>query len=124
MGFVWVFVGGGLGAMARHAVNLGAVRVAGPGFPFGTLVVNVTGSLIMGLIAGYLAFRGEASQAWRLFLMTGILGGYTTFSAFSLDTIVLAERGEWAMAAVYVAASVALSVLGVVAGLALTRQLL
>ena len=75
---------------------------SGTGFPFGTLIVNVTGSLMMGLIAGYFAFKGDASQNWRLFLTTGILGGYTTFSAFSLDAALLYERGEVSLAAIYV----------------------
>ncbi len=71
-----------------------APAVIGTGFPWGTFIINITGSTVMGLIAGYLAFKGEASQPWRLFLMTGILGGYTTFSAFSLDAALLYERGE------------------------------
>ena len=75
----------------------------------------------MGLLAGYFAFRGDASQTWRLFLMTGVLGGYTTFSAFSLDAVLLWERNEIALAVLYVTASVALSLLGLVAGLWLTR---
>ena len=75
----------------------------------------------MGLIAGYLAFKGAAAQPWRLFLMTGILGGYTTFSAFSLDTAVLYERGEIGLAALYVLGAVVLSIAGLFAGLALIR---
>ena len=77
----------------------------------------------MGLIAGYLAFKGEASQPWRLFLMTGILGGYTTFSAFSLDAALLYERGETGLALFYVLGSVVLSIVGLFAGLALVRHL-
>ena len=77
----------------------------------------------MGLIAGYLAFKGETSQPWRLFLMTGILGGYTTFSAFSLDTALLYERGELGLAAAYVLGSVVLSIAGLFAGLAVVRHL-
>ena len=76
----------------------------------------------MGLIAGYLAFQGDASQHWRLFLMTGILGGYTTFSAYSLDAALLYERGELGLAALYVIGSVVLSIAGLFAGLALVRQ--
>jgi fluoride exporter len=106
----------------RHGVNLGALRWLGPGFPFGTLIVNVTGSLVMGLIAGYFAFKGDASQNWRLFLTTGILGGYTTFSAFSLDAALLYERGEVSLAAIYVVASVVLSIAGLFAGLAIARS--
>jgi len=122
MGYAIVFLGGGLGAALRHGVNLGALRWLGPGFPFGTFIVNVTGSLIMGLIAGYFAFKGDASQNWRLFLTTGILGGYTTFSAFSLDAALLYERGETSLAAIYVLASVLLSIAGLFAGLWLARN--
>ena len=117
-----IHFGGGLGATLRHAINIGCARACGTNFPYGTFVINITGSLVMGLVAGYLAFKGEASQPWRLFLMTGILGGYTTFSAFSLDTILLYERGELGLAALYVAGSVVLSILGLVAGLALIRH--
>ena len=122
MGYAIVFLGGGLGAALRHGVNLGAARWLGAGFPFGTLIVNVTGSLLMGLIAGYFAFKGDASQSWRMFLTTGILGGYTTFSAFSLDAAVLYERGEVWPAAIYVVASVVLSIAGLFAGLAIARS--
>ena len=83
---------------------------------------QLSGSTVMGLIAGYLAFKGEASQPWRLFVMTGILGGYTTFSAYSLDAALLYERGELASAALYVVGSVVLSIAGLFAGLALVRQ--
>ena len=79
MGYVLVFFGGGLGATLRHAVNIACARGIGTSFPYGTFIINITGSIVMGLIAGYLAFKGEASQHWRLSLMTGILGGYTTF---------------------------------------------
>jgi fluoride exporter len=118
-----VFFGGGLGAMLRHFINLTCARCVGTAFPYGTFVINITGSTVMGLIAGYLAFKGEASQPWRLFLMTGILGGYTTFSAFSLDTALLYERGELGLAAFYVLGSVTLSIAGLFAGLALVRHL-
>ena len=122
MGYIIVFLGGGLGAALRHGVNLGAARWLGSGFPFSTLIVNVTGSLVMGFIAGYFAFKGDASQNWRLFLATGILGGYTTFSAFSLDAALLYERGEISLAAIYVVASVVLSIAGLFAGLAIVRS--
>ncbi len=118
-----VFVGGGLGAALRHGVNVGAARLFGMSFPFGTLTVNVVGCLIMGLLAGYFAFKGDVSQHWRLFLTTGILGGFTTFSAFSLDVAALYERGEVALAAIYILASVFISLLAVFAGLALMRNL-
>ncbi len=122
MGYAIVFLGGGLGAALRHGMNLGVARWLGTAFPYGTLIINVTGSLVMGLVAGYFAFRGDASQSWRLFLTTGILGGYTTFSAFSLDAALLYQRGEVSSAAIYVAASVALSIGGLFAGLALARS--
>jgi fluoride exporter len=118
-----VFFGGGLGATLRHLVNLICARCIGTAFPWGTFIINITGSAVMGLIAGYLALKGEASQPWRLFLMTGILGGYTTFSAFSLDTALLYERGELGLAALYVVGSVVLSIAGLFAGLAVVRQL-
>ena len=122
MNYLIVFVGGGLGATLRHAVNVLCARLLGTAFPYGTFIINISGSIVMGLIAGYLAFRGEATQHWRLFLMTGILGGYTTFSAFSLDAALLYERGEFGLALVYVLGSVVLSILGLFAGLALVRH--
>ena len=121
-GFLLVFLGGGIGAAFRHGVNLLSARWLGTAFPYATLFENVTGSLLMGLLAGYFAFKGDASQSWRLFLTTGILGGYTTFSAFSLDTVLLYERGELGLAALYVLASVALSIAGLFAGLAMVRN--
>ncbi len=122
MGYVLVFVGGGLGAMLRHGLNVGIGRWLGLSFPWSTFFINVTGSLVMGLIAGWFAFKTDASQAWRLFLTTGVLGGYTTFSAFSLDTALLYERGEVGLAAFYVLGSVILSICGLFAGLWLVRN--
>jgi fluoride exporter len=123
MNYVLVFIGGGLGSVLRHTVNVVCPRILGTNFPYHTFIINITGSTIMGLIAGYLAFKGDAVQSWRLFIMTGILGGYTTFSAYSLDSAVLYERGEIALAALYVVGSVMLSILGLFAGLALIRNL-
>jgi CrcB protein len=123
MNYILVFFGGGLGATLRHLVNVTCARCIGTAFPYGTFIINITGSIVMGLIAGYLAFKGEASQPWRLFLMTGILGGYTTFSAFSLDTALLYERGEIGLALFYVGGSVVFSIAGLFAGLALMRHL-
>jgi CrcB protein len=123
MAYLLVFFGGGLGATLRHAINMACAKAFGTDFPYGTFVINITGSTVMGLIAGYLAFKGTASQHWRLFLMTGILGGYTTFSAFSLDTVLLYERGALGAAALYVLGSVILSIAGLFAGLALIRYL-
>lgn len=123
MAYFMVFIGGGLGAALRHGVNIGSARLFGTSFPVGTLTVNVVGCLVMGLLAGYFAFRGDVSQHWRLFLTTGMLGGFTTFSAFSLDVAALYERGEPALAAGYIAASVVLSLAAVFTGLALMRSL-
>ena len=122
IGFLVVFVGGGIGAALRHGVNLLAARWLGAGFPWATLIENVSGSFVMGLIGAYFAFKGDASQNFRLLLTTGILGGYTTFSAFSLDVALLYERGEMALAVLYVLASVALAIGGLFAGFALVRH--
>ena len=123
MGFLIVFLGGGLGAALRHGVNLFSMRTLGAAFPYATAFENVTGSFMMGLLAGYFAFRGGGTSShWQLFLTTGILGGYTTFSAFSLDAVLLYERGALALAALYVLGSVVLSIAGLMAGLALARQ--
>ena len=122
MSYLIVFLGGGLGAALRHGVNVTMARLFGTAFPYATLFENVTGSLVMGLLAAYFTFRGDASQSWRLFLTTGILGGYTTFSAFSLDAMLLYERGAFGLAALYVLASVLLSIGGLFAGFALVRH--
>jgi len=121
--FFLVFLGGGLGAMLRHLVNISCARCVGTAFPYSTFIINISGSTVMGLIAGYLAFKGAASQPWRLFLMTGILGGYTTFSAYSLDAALLYERGQLGLAAFYVIGSVVFSIAGLFAGLALIRHM-
>jgi CrcB protein len=122
-GYILVFIGGGLGSTLRHIINMVSARLLGTAFPYHTFIINITGSTVMGLIAGYLAFKGGNSQPWRLFLMTGILGGYTTFSAFSLDAAMLYEKGEIGLALLYVVGSVVLSIAGLFAGLALVRHL-
>lgn len=138
LGYVLVFVGGGLGAMLRHGVNNlamvwlgpsirpGATRLGMPwlaSFPWNTLFVNVVGGLLMGLFAGWFTYRGEqTSQFVRLFLTTGVLGGFTTFSAFTLDAVVLWERGQYLVAGAYVVGSVALAIIGLSGGLAITRS--
>jgi fluoride exporter len=121
MNYLLVFIGGGLGSSLRHTVNIVCPRLLGSAFPYHTFIINITGSIVMGLIAGYLAFKGDATQPWRLFLMTGVLGGYTTFSAFSLDAALLYERGEIGSALFYVLGSVVLSIAGLFAALALVR---
>jgi CrcB protein len=123
MSYLLVFLGGGVGAAVRHGVNVTFARWFGTTFPLHTLFENVTGSILMGLLAGYFAFKAQTPQELRLFLTTGILGGYTTFSAFSLDAALLWERGQAIPAGGYVLASVAASVGGLVLGLAAIRQL-
>ena len=112
-----VALGGALGATARHGVNVGAARLLGPGLPWATLAVNVAGSFLMGLLAAALG----RDSAWAPLLLTGVLGGFTTFSAFSLDAVVLWQKGQGGMAALYVAASVLLSIAALGAGLAVGR---
>jgi fluoride exporter len=121
--YLIVFAGCGIGGALRHCVNVWVPRVAGTNFPFHTLTVNVLGSFVMGVLAAYFALRAENSQAWRLFLTTGILGGFTTFSAFSLDTALLFERGDAATAVTYVLVSVLASIGGLFLGLQLIRSL-
>ena len=123
MNYLIVFLGAGIGGMLRHAVNIAAVRPGWTSFPVATLAVNVSGSFVMGLAAGVFALRLGLPQPVRLFLMTGVLGGYTTFSAFSLDAAILWERGRSGLAALYVAGSVAFAIGGLFAGLALARTL-
>jgi CrcB protein len=121
MPYLIVFLGAGIGGALRHGANVGAARLFGYGFPLGTLIVNVAGSFAMGLLAGYFAYRTGVSQHMKLLLTTGVLGGFTTFSAFSLDTALLVERHAYGQAAAYVVGSVLLSLLGVFAGLMLFR---
>lgn len=105
---IYVAIGGGLGAVARYHVGRLLSHLTGPNaaFPWGTLTVNVTGSLLMGLLAGWLARHGSEGEHWRLLFGVGILGGYTTFSAFSLELALLVQRGQPGLAALYALASV------------------
>ena len=118
-----VFLGAGLGGATRHAVNAIAFHLLGAAFPFGTLAVNVVGSFAMGALIEWFSLKADPGYAWRVFLTTGVLGGFTTFSAFSLDAVTLYERGDWFLAAAYVVASVALALLGLFGGLLLIRAL-
>ena len=120
--YLIVFIGAGVGGALRHGVNVGATRLLGYGFPFGTFIVNVTGSFLMGLFAGYFAYRAGVPQHVRLFLTTGLLGGYTTFSTFSLDAALLIERNSSAMAAAYMIGSVAAGIAALFFGLAVFRS--
>jgi CrcB protein len=114
-----VFLGAGIGGALRHGVNQACARLLGIAFPWGTLAVNVVGSFAMGLIVGWLAQHADAgwSQNLRLFLTTGVLGGFTTFSAFSLDAVALWERGGWGGASAYVLSSVLVSIGALALGL-------
>jgi len=121
--YLIVFIGAGIGGALRHGVNLAALRLVGAGFGYGTLAVNIVGSFAMGVLAAYLALKGEVAEPWRLFLATGVLGGFTTFSAFSMDTALLFERGELGLSALYVGVSVVGSIAALFAGLWIVRQL-
>jgi CrcB protein len=123
MGFLIVFFGGGLGAALRHGINIVAARAFGTDFPYGTLIINVLGSLAMGLIIEYFALKIGLPQRMRLFLTTGILGGFTTFSTFSLEAALLYERGATLGAAIYVTATVVLAIAALFAGLTIVRAL-
>ncbi len=114
---IQVAIGGALGAVLRYGVTLGLARAAGTGFPWGTLAVNLVGSFLMGVLAAWLGPRAGLAPL----LMTGLLGGFTTYSAFSLDTLALVDRGAHGLAAAYVAATLAGALLGCWAGFALGR---
>lgn len=118
-----VALGGAVGASLRHLVNLASLRAFGPNFPWGTLTVNILGSFVMGVFVEWLIRRSGASNELRLLIATGLLGGFTTFSAFSLDVAVLWERGAALTASIYVVASVLLSIAALFAGLALARAM-
>lgn len=117
-----VMIGGALGAGARYLVGRAALASFGPDLPFGTLGVNLLGGLLMGMLAGTLT-RTHAGEAWRLFAGVGVLGGFTTFSAFSLDVVTLAERGQFLTAFLYMLASVIGSIAALMAGLAVIRAM-
>ena len=116
-------LGGAIGAGLRFWVGSVTLRHFGPGFPWGTFIVNITGSLLMGIVIGILVRKTGVANEWRIFIATGVLGGFTTFSAFSLDALNLWERGEHGMAAGYVFGSVIFSLAAVLAGIALIRNL-
>lgn len=119
--FLLACAGGALGSGARYLVNTGVVRWIGLGIPWATLTVNIVGSFLMGIVVEFVALRLGGSLEMRTFLATGILGGFTTFSAFSLDAVHLYENGASASAAVYVVASVLLSILALIGGMTLAR---
>ncbi|MEZ6031407.1 MAG: fluoride efflux transporter CrcB [Hyphomonadaceae bacterium] len=117
-----VALGGAIGATSRHLASSAVTKAMGFGWPYGTLTVNIAGSVLMGVLAGWLAFRVDGGENWRLFLGTGVLGGFTTFSAFSLETALMLERREFVPAALYSLGSVALCVGGLFVGLWLSRR--
>jgi fluoride exporter len=116
-----VALGGAIGSVARYLVGIGSGRLFGTDFPWGTLIINVTGSFLIGAFVALLATRWDLSQATRIFLTVGVCGGYTTFSTFSLDAYYLIERGQNWSSLVYMAASVLLSVAALIAALRLVR---
>lgn len=118
MAYFFVFLGAGIGGVLRQVVNVASVRVLGLDFPFGTFTVNILGSIVMGALTALFTLRCDLPQELRLFLTTGILGGFTTFSTFSLDAVNLWETGQHFTAITYVAASICFSVAGLVAGMA------
>ena len=120
--YLIIFAGAGLGGMARHAVNMAAARL-GFAFPWGTFAVNVAGSFLMGVLAAWFASRTGVPQHVKLFLTTGVLGGFTTFSAFSLDAALMWEKGAIGQLALYAGGSVLLSVAGLFAGMVVVRLL-
>jgi CrcB protein len=123
MGYLVVFVGAGVGGTLRHGMNIWVAHLLGTHFPWHTFLINVLGSLAMGLVAGWFIWHNDDGHL-RLFLATGILGGFTTFSAFSLDAVLLWERHEHLLAALYVGGSVMGAVAGLVVGLWIVKTLL
>jgi fluoride exporter len=121
MNILLVFLGAGLGGALRYGSTALCARLWGVAFPTGTLMVNVVGSLLMGLLVGYLLPKVDISPGWRLFLGTGVLGGFTTFSAFSFDALSLAQQGNWLGSAVYILGSVVLSIAALGLGLWLMK---
>ena len=120
---LYVALGGAMGASARHLLGGVIMRAAGPGFPYGTLCANVLGSFLMGVLVAWLAARSVGDSAWRLFIGVGLLGGFTTFSSFSLDAILMLEKKAYGLFAAYVGGSVILSLLGLMLGLMLARKI-
>jgi CrcB protein len=125
MNILIVFLGGGFGAICRYMFGIGVVNLAGPTRgPLATFLINVLGSLLMGVLIGTLARTTGVSDRWRLLLAVGVLGGFTTFSSFSLEAVMMIERRAYMLAGAYIFGSVALGVLGLMAGLMVMRRAL
>jgi fluoride exporter len=122
--FLIVALGGGIGAAARYGVNVSSGKILGSDFPWHTLIANIVGCFAMGILTEAMALKLNVSNEMRLFLTTGILGGFTTFSAFALDFALMAARREFLSAGGYVLASVFLSIIGCFLGLAFVRSVL
>lgn len=121
-GLVYVALGGAVGASLRHILGQVTLKTFGTGFPYGTFLANIIGGLCMGLLVGWLAHKVSGGENLRLFLGVGLLGGFTTFSAFSLDAFLMYERKAYAMMAGYIGGSVILSIFALVVGLMLARK--
>jgi len=121
--YLIVFIGGGLGAALRHGVNRASLAYLGPTFPYGTLFVNTVGGFLMGILAELFLLKGGDSSLFRLFFATGILGGFTTFSAFSLDAALMWQRSDYAALGTYVVSSVVMSIVALFLGMAAVRAL-
>ncbi|SFO31874.1 camphor resistance protein CrcB [Cohaesibacter marisflavi] len=121
--FIFVAIGGACGASLRHLVGLAALRSFGSGLPYGTMICNIVGSFFMGLLIHFLAVRFSASTEIRLLLTTGLLGGFTTFSTFSLDIVTMTERGQSGLALFYIAISLAGGIVALFVGLSAARAL-
>ena len=122
MAYIVVFIGSGIGGMLRHGVNVASAHLFGTGLPLGTAFVNVVGSFLTGLLVGVFALKGHGGEGLRLFLATGVLGGFTTFSTFSLEAVMLFRRGEISAAIAYASGSVVMSVGALALALCLVRR--
>jgi CrcB protein len=123
MTLLYIAIGGAIGSVLRYLLMSKSANILGLSFPYSTLIINVIGSCLMGVLVGYMAKTLPHSNDLRAFAAVGVLGGFTTFSAFSLDAVTLLERGELAQASIYVVASVVLSILALFAGIMLIRLL-
>jgi len=121
-GFLYVALGGALGASLRHLLGLASLRAFGPGFPYGTMIANVLGGFLMGILVGWLAMKVSGGQNLRLFLGVGLLGGFTTFSAFSLEAFQMLEKKTYGAFSFYIGGSVILSIAALIVGLVIIRK--